>query len=402
MRQTVGMPVPTPFHPRTAALCSSMLWKEWAGCYAVRSYDTCHEREYYALRHAAGLIDVSPLCKYEVQGPDAAAFLARVMVRDIRKLRVGRVTYVCWCDDDGKVLDDGTVARLDEQHYRVTSNLPNLAWLSRQLRGDRVEITDSTESLGALALQGPRSREILARVADTDLDSLRFFRVRPAKIGGVEVQISRTGYTGDLGYEIWAARDDALPVWDAIVAAGREHRLEPAGLDAMDVTRIEAGFILNGVDYFSAHRCLIESRKSSPFEIGLGWTVALDRDSFIGQHALRAERQRGSRWSMVGLSYDWEEYEALFDAVGLPPQVPDGAWRSPVPVFDERGRQVGQATSGAWSPLLKKNLALATVESSCAGAGGRLRIETTVEYRRRHVGAIVTPTPFFDPERKRA
>ena len=173
-------------------------------------------------------------------------------------------------------------------------------------------------------------------------------------------------------------------------------------VDKMDVTRVEAGFILNGVDYFSAQQCLIESRKSSPYEIGLGWTVALDRDPFIGQTALRGEQERGSRWAMVGLRYDWDEYEALFDEVGLPPQVTDGAWRTAVPVFDERGRQVGQATSGAWSPLLKQNLALATVETPCAVVGRRLRIEATVEYRRHRVGATVTEMPFFDPEQKRA
>lgn len=402
MIQTVGMPVPTPFHSRTSALCTSMLWKEWAGCHAVRSYDTCHEREYFAIRHAAGLIDVSPLCKYEVTGPDAAPFLARVMVRNIRKLRVGRVSYVCWCDDDGKVLDDGTVARLDEEHFRVTSNAPNLAWLQRQALPFRVEIRDSSESLGALALQGPASREILKQVTDLDLDRLRFFRVRSTAIDGSDVQLSRTGYTGDLGYEIWVERGEALRVWDAVVAAGRAYRMEPAGLDAMDVTRVEAGFILNGVDYFSAQQCLIESRKSSPYEIGLGWTVSLDREPFIGQEALRLEKARGSRWAMVGLRYDWDEYEALFDAVGLPPQVAQGAWRAAVPVFDERDRQVGQATSGAWSPLLKQNLALATVETASATPGTRLRIEATVEYRRHLVGATVAKTPFFDPERKRA
>ena len=379
-----------------------MAWKDWSGYYAVRSYDTCHEPEYFALRHSAGLIDVSPLFKYEVRGPDAADFLARILVRDVRKLKPGRVSYLCWCNDDGKVLDDGTIARLDEDHFRLTANGPSLHWLAGHTGAARVSIEDSSERLGVLALQGPRSRDILVHALDGDLEKLRFFRITTAAMNGIQLHVSRTGYTGDLGYEIWMERGDALKVWDAIVESGRPHRLRPAGLDAMDVTRMEAGFILNGVDYFSAQTCLIESRKSSPFEIGLGWTVHLEREPFLGQKALRAEVARGSTWALVGLEYDWDEYESLFDEFGLPPQMPGSAWRDAVPVFDEGRRQVGQATSGAWSPLLKKNLALATVRSEYRDPGTRLRVEVTVEFQRRHVSALVTATPFFNPERKRA
>jgi aminomethyltransferase len=378
-----------------------MFWKEWAGHYAVRSYDTCHEREYFALRHAAGLIDVSPLFKYEVRGHDAGAFLARVLVRDARKLRPGRVTYLCWCDDDGKILDDGTLSRLGDEHYRLTANGPALAWLERHVRGDRVTIEDATARIGALALQGPKSREILKRITDVDLDRLRFFRIASGTIDGTRVEISRTGYTGDLGYEIWVDRETALPIWDAVIAAGRDYRLEPAGLDAMDVTRIEAGFILNGVDYFDARQCPIESRKSTPYEVGLGRTVKLDRDRFVGQAALRDEKRRGSEWSLVGLEIDWDEYEALFDEFDLPPHVSSQAWRDAIPVFDAEGRQIGQATSGAWSPTLKKNLALASVSGPFCAVGARLQIEVTAEFQRRRVSAIVTRTPFFDPGRKR-
>jgi len=396
------MPRPTPFHERTARLCTSLFWKDWAGYHAVRSYDTTHDREYFALHHSAGLIDVSPLFKYEVTGPDAAALLSLVMVRDIRKLRVGRVTYLCWCDDDGKVADDGTVSRLDEHHYRVTAAEPALAWLLRHAGRFRVSVEDSTERLGALSLQGPYSRDILSRVCDGEPGALKYFAVTRASLAGVPVHVSRTGYTGELGYEIWVEAERALPVYDAIMAAGRDYRIEPVGLDAMDVTRVEAGFIMNGVDYFSAHHCLIDSKKSSPYEIGLGRAVNLDREPFIGQAALRAERERGPAWSLVGLDYDWDEYEALFGEFHLPPQVPAGAWRSAVPVYDNEGIQVGQATSGAWSPLLKQNLALASVRAPYALPGTRLRIEVTVEYRRRQVTATVTRTPFYDPERKRA
>lgn len=395
------MPVPTPFHPRTSALCTSFLWKDWAGYCAVRSYDINHEREYFAYRHAAGMLDVSPLFKYEVRGEEAAGFLAWVMARDIRKLKVGQVTYCCLCDENGKVIDDGTTARLAEDRYRVTSASPSLRWLQEHSRGFRIAIEDASESTASLAIQGPNSREVLKRATGADLDRLRFFRITDARLDGIEIQISRTGYTGDLGYEVWVKSELAVPIWDGLMAAGEPYGLLPAGLDALDVTRVEAGFILQGVDYYSSIRCPIEARKSSPFEIGLGWTVDLDRDLFIGQAALRAEKARGSRWALVGLDISWEELEEIYDDHGLPPSLPATAWRTPIPVYDG-GRQVGRATSGTWSPILKKNLALATVESRYEALGTRLRIEQTVEYERRTVTATVVKRPFFDPERKRA
>jgi aminomethyltransferase len=397
------MPRQTPFHPRTAQHCTSLYWKVWAGHHAVSSFDTTHEREYFAIRHASALIDVSPLYKYEVSGPDAAAFLSFVMARDLRKLRVGRVTYLCWCDDAGKVVDDGTVARLDEDYYRVTAAEPSLGWLFSFSRGYDITIEDSSERFGALSLQGPTSRGVISEATGGAAEKLKFFRIIRAEINKVPVFVSRTGYTGDLGYEIWAESKDALAVWDGLADAGRPYRLQPVGLDAMDISRIEAGFIMNGVDYFSANHCLIESRKSSPYEIGLGRTVDLEREAFVGQKALRAEVARGPIWTMAGLEYDWDEFEALFDAIGLPPQVPASAWRTSVPIYDASGEnQIGQATSGAWSPTLKKNLALATIESKHGKPGTRVRVEVTVEYTRRSVAATVTKMPFFNPERKRA
>ena len=396
------MPVPTPFHPRTSALCTSYRWKDWAGYYAVCSYDTNHDREYFAFRHAAGLLDVSPLFKYRVSGRDAAEFLAFVMTRDIRNLKLSQVTYTCFCDARGKVIDDGTVARLGDSDYRVTSASPSLRWLQEHTRGFNVEIRDESESVAALALQGPTSRSVLKAACEGgDLDRLRFFRLTRARIAGLPVEISRTGYTGDLGYEIWMQAADALPVWDGIREAGAAFGLEPAGLDALDVTRMEAGFILQGVDYYSAPRCPIEARKSSPFEIGLGWTVDLEREGFVGQEALQQEKRQGSRWSLVGLDISWEELEALYEEHGLPPHLPATGWRTAVPVYDG-SRQIGRATSGSWSPMLKKNLALASLEARYAKPGTKVQIEHTAEYERRTVLATVVPRPFFDPERKKA
>lgn len=396
------MPIESPFHPRTSALCTSLRWKDWAGYFAVCSYGVHHESEYHAFRQAAGMIDVTPLFKYEVRGRDASRLLSLIMVKDIGKLRAGRVTYLCWCDDDGKVMDDGTVSRLEQDRFRVTAAEPALAWLQRHARGLDVTVEDVTSTLAALAVQGPGARDVVDGAADADIAALKFFRVVRTRLGGRDAWVSRTGYTGDLGYEVWVASEDALPVWDALMEAGRPHRLLPAGLDALDVTRVEAGFLMNGVDYFSSHHCLIESRKSTPYELGLGWTVSLEREPFIGQAALRAEKARGHAWSFVGLEIDWDEYEEIFASFGLPPQVPSGAWRTPVPVYDSRGRQVGKATSGAWSPVLKRNLALATIRTPWAAPGTRVNIEVTAEYERRQAQAVVRETPFFNPPRKRA
>ena len=396
------MPIPTPFHERTSARCVSLSWKDWAGYYAVRAYDTYPEREYFAIRHAAGVIDVTPLYKYDVIGRDAAAFLSRIMVRNVHKLKVGRVVYTCWCDDEGKLVDDGTVARLDDVHYRVTSAEPAFAWLGRFARGVDVRVEDSSRRLGALSVQGPNSRSVLEVATGTALGTVGYFRLANAKIDGADVVVTRTGYTGDLGFEVWVERGDAIKVWDALFAAGRNFGIEPAGLDAMDITRIEAGYILNGVDYYSSLHCLIDLRKSTPYEMGLGWMVRTERAPFNGQAALRAEKASGPARLLVGLVIDWDEHARLFDALGLPPEIPTAAWREPVPVYDDTGTQVGYATSGAWSPILKKNLALATVRAGFGEPGTRLRFEVTVEYVRHTVTATVVEKPFFDPERKRA
>jgi aminomethyltransferase len=395
------MPLPSPFHARTSPLCTSYRWKDWAGYAAVCSYDVTHDREYFAFRESAGLLDVSPLFKYEVKGPDAAKLLSRMMARDVAKLAVGRVGYSCWCDDRGKVIDDGTVARLADDHYRVTAADPTLYWLQALSRGFRVTLEDSSAKLAALALQGPKSRDILkACVTGADVGALKFFGVTRAKIGNLDVWVSRTGYTGDLGYEVWVAREGAVQLWDALVEAGTPHGITPAGLDALDMARIEAGFVLLGVDYYSAPKVVLESRKSSPFEIGLGWTVALDRGPFVGREALAAEKAKGSPWSLVGLEVSWEALEALYESYSLPPNLPPRASREGLPAYADE-RQVGKVTSHTWSPLLKKYIALASVETPFAEPGTVLEMEHTVEFERRRVPATVVKTPFYDPERKR-
>jgi len=399
------MPVPTPFHPRTSELCRSLLYKEWAGCFAVCRFDLYQDREYYALRNQATVMDATPLFKYEVTGPNAADLLSRVMVRGFTKTKVGRVGYVCWCDDEGKVLDDGTVTRLDDQHFRVTSAEPAQAWLTRNARGLDVEVVDVSRDIAALALQGPLSRDCLRPLVGDDLDSLGFFRAMPVRYhtgsGEFDGVVTRTGYTGDLGYELWMANEAALPVYDALLESGQPFGLLPMGLDALDVSRVEAGFLLAGVDYTSAKNAFIEKQKSTPYELAFDWMVKLDREPFVGQAALRREKERGTERRLVGLDIDWDEFEAIHEEFGLVPHIETATCRLGVPLYLE-GRQVGYATSRTWSPLLKKYLALATVEAGAASPGKALQIEVTCEYERKTATATVSPTPFFDPERKKA
>ena len=394
------MPIGTPFHERTQPLCHSYRWKEWAGYHAVCSYDVTHDREYSAIRQGTGVIDVSGLFKYDIRGKDAAAFLSRVTVRDISKLKVGRVTYLCWCDDQGWVIDDGTCMRFGEDYYRLTAAEPTYWWLKQLSRGFDIQIEDVSATKGALALQGPTSREVLRGCTDADMDALRFFGATTCKLDGRDVQITRTGYTGDLGYEVWADQGDAVAVWDAIFDAGKTLGIEPAGLDAMDVTRVEAGFIMLGVDFYSAPMCTIESRKSTPFELGLGWTVKLGRGPFVGAQALARLKGEDPAYQIVGLDISWPELEKLYEEYGLPPSLPAFVDREPIPVYHD-GVQVGRATSHTWSPILKKYIALASVKSLYSKPGTRLQIEHTVEWSRRSVSACVCELPFFDPERKR-
>ena len=277
----------TPFHARTAPLVRAQTWRRWAGHQVASSYDPHPEREYAAVRNAAALFDVSPLHKYLITGRDAARLLDRMVTRDVRKCAVGQVLYTPWCDGRGKVVDDGTVSRLDESTFRLTSAEPNLRWLEMNAAGMDARIEDVSESVGALALQGPLSRAILQQLSPADFDALKYFRLAHTTIRDVPVTISRTGYTGDLGYEIWVDWQQAVSVWDALMDAGRAYGIVPAGIWALDIARIEAGLIMLDVDYFSSHRALIEDQKSSPYEINLGWAVSDTKGPFNGQVALR-------------------------------------------------------------------------------------------------------------------
>ena len=395
------MPIGTAVHDRTFALAESLNYREWSGYYAVSAYEAHHEHEYNAIRNAAALIDVSPLFKYLVRGRDAVKLVDRIITRDAFKLAIGQVYYTPWCDEHGKVIDDGTVTRLAEDAFRWTAADPSLRWLTQNAMGLDVTIEDVSEQVAALALQGPTSAKLLGAVADADIRGLKYFRMTPGAIAGVPVDISRTGYTGDLGYEIWMPWDRANEVWDALMAGGRPFDIHPAGMLALDVARVEAGLLLIEVDFNSSKKALIEPQKYSPYEMGLGRLVQLDARPFVGRTALAEEHRRGPSRQIVGLEISWPAIETLYDGVGLAPQVAAAASRVAVPVY-KGGRQVGRATTTTWSPVLKKLIALATIAAPHMAPGTTLECEVTVEAVRHRVPATVVKTPFFNPPRKTA
>lgn len=394
---------PTPFHPRTSELCRNQDWRQWSGYLTPASYDEFTQPEYAAIRHSAALIDISPLYKYRIEGPDASGLLNRVITQDVAKLRVGRVLYTPWCDADGKVRQEGTVFRLGKNRYQLCAAEPTLGWLAQNAPGFEVELHDDSAAIAALSLQGPLSRDVLQACSTIDVDHLKFFRLAEGEISGVPVTVSRTGYTGDLGYEIWLPAGSALEVWDTLMAAGEPFHIRPCGLSAMDIARVEAGFILIDVDYTSSEVAKIDADKSSPMELGLGWAVRFDKGPFVGRQALIEEKRRGSAYALVGLEIDWQPLEDLYLAAGLMPDLPLSTNREPVPVYTgPSGKQIGRATSRVWSTRLKKYLALATVEAEYAKAGTPVAMEVTVHWERQRAPARVTPTPFFRPDRMKA
>jgi aminomethyltransferase len=391
----------TPLHLRTAPLVQGQAWRRWAGYMVASAYELLPEREYAAIRNSAALIDVSPLYKYLISGPHAMRLLDRMVTRDVTRCGLQQVMYTSWCDVRGKVIDDGTISRLGERQFRLTSAEPNFRWLSLNAAGLDVSIEEVSERTAALALQGPLARTILSQCSAADLSALKYFRLLSTTLRNIPLTISRTGYTGDLGYELWVDAERAVELWDVLIETGAPYGITPAGIWALDLARIEAGLVMLEVDYHSAQHALIPAQESSPLELGLEWTVSWQKGPFNGRSALRAERERGAAWRFIGLAVDWESLEALYAQVGLPPQLPTVAWRASVPVY-QSGRQIGYASSGCWSPLLKQYLALAHLRAPHFAADTRVQLELTVEHRRVQADARVTKLPFFDPERKRA
>jgi aminomethyltransferase len=394
--------VGTAFFPRTQQLNERMSWGEWSGYFSAQVYADFHDIEYNAIREAAALIDVTPLYKYVVTGPDATRLADRVMTRSAAKMAVDQVVYTPWCDERGKVIDDGTVQRRGDQEYFWTAADPSFRWLHLNAHGLDVAIEDVSERVAGLALQGPKSREILQAATKQDWSSVRYFAGRRAEIGGVDAYVSRTGYTGDLGYEIWVDAEDALDLWDAVWEAGEAYQLRPAGIHALDVSRVEAGLVLIEADYTSARHAIGAEQEYSPFEIGLGRLVDFSKPEFVGRRALELEQAAGGpARRLVGIELDWAGIEALFAKHDQPPAVSALVQREAVPVYDGN-RQIGRATSIVWGPTIKKMVGFASVPPSHASVGTALFVEWSVEGERGKVGAHVVPMPFLDLPRKRS
>ena len=395
----------TPFHERTSALNETGLWEHWSNHLAAVRYQASDKFEYFAIRNAAGLFDSSPLYKYRISGPDSERFLAGVMVRDIRTCAPGHAQYTAWCDDRGYVVEDGVVLRTGREEFILTAAEPNLAYFAALVGRLDVGIEEVSDELAVLAVQGPRARALLSGLS-SDVASLPYFGLTPTKIGKVPVTVSRTGYTGDLGYEIWIPAADAVAVWDAVWAASRGQGVIPFGLGALYMARIEAGLVLLDVDFRSSRFAWTDADRTTPVELGLGWMVrnleADDRE-FIGRDAIAREiRGKTSRWRLTGLVVDWRDHERIYGAAGLIPPKDHTPVHDEYYVYDNELNQLGYATSQMYSPMLQRHIALARVPLDRAAPGSRVKLELAVNHRYEYFDAHVARLPLFNPERRTA
>jgi aminomethyltransferase len=379
----------TPFHDRARAASQLDRFVAWSGFSTVDVY-TSAEQEYFAIRNTCSVFDLSPMIKYRITGAGAEAFLNRLVTRDVRKLKPGRVGYAVWCNDDGHVIDDGTIFRLGAADYMLCSAERQLNWLLDSAIGFDVAIADVTEAIAALSVQGPTSCAILRAFGLTGVERLTPFAVAELTVAGSCLTVSRTGFTGDLGYELWMEPGDAAEIWDRLLSAGASRGIRPIGSAALNMARIEAGFIMPRIDFVPAESAVHLNRTHSPFELGLGWLVDFAKGHFTGRRALLAEQQRGPRRRLVGLDIAGNKpaYDALLYA--------DQSCR----------RRVGSVTSAMWSPTCKRNIALAMVDAPHFAQGRALWAEIylcrELQWERRVARATVTPTPFFAPARRKA
>ena len=395
----------TPFYERLRDLNETGLWGHWSNYLSALRYDMSAKHEYFAVRNSAGFFDTSPLYKYWIRGKDAERFLAGVLTRDIRICKAGHAQYTVWCDDNGYVLEDGVVFRHSDNEFFMTAARPNLAYFEDLVGRLDVTIEDVSEHFGMLAVQGPRSREILGQLT-SDVNDLKYFDHTPSKIGKASVTISRTGYTGDLGFEVLVGAEDALDVLDQVIDAGSGRGFRPFGEDALLMTRIEAGLILMDVEFSSSRLAYNDDERVTPRELGFGWMlrkVDTDDRPFIGRKALiREARDKTSRWSTVGLLVDWKHYDDLYNAAGLIPPKDETplAWESML--YDGEGKRIGYATSLMYSPVLQRHIAMARVHPDQAAAGNTVHLELTINHEYQMVRADVARMPLFNPTRKTA
>ncbi len=395
----------TPFHPRTSEANETGLWSHWSGYLAADRYQMSDKFEYFAIRNSAALFDTSPLYKYRLTGPDAEMYLAGVMTRDIRKCQPGQAQYTIWCDDEGWMLEDAVILRLSPDEYLITTAEPNLFYFEDLIGRLSVEIMDVSDDYGALALQGPHSRRILEQLAP-EVEDLGYFRVISAKVGDAAVTISRTGYTGDLGYEIWVDRDDAVQLWDRLLETAAPHGAVPCGQDAVLITRIEAGLLLIGVDFHSARFAWNDDQRATPLELGLGWMfrdLASDDRRFIGRPAIQREiEERSSRWATTGIVVDWQDWSRLHNERGLITSKDHTPEHGGMMIYDANLERIGYTPSFVYSPILQRHIGIARLRPQHSAPGSRVGLELSIDHRYEVVDAHVSKLPFYDPPRKTA
>jgi glycine cleavage system T protein (aminomethyltransferase) len=393
----------TPFHARTSAANQTGIWSHWAGYMAAERYQMAEKFEYFAIRNSAGIIDTSPLYKYRIVGRDSERFLAGILARDIRKCRPGQAHYTVWCDDDGFVVEDGVVLRLSDDEFMLTAAEPNQAYLDGLSEGLSVDIEDVSDHYGALAVQGPYARRILSSLAP-EMTDIGYFHLTPAKIGDTAVTISRTGYTGDLGYEIWVERDQALQIWDAVLEVGAPQGAIPAGQIALLMSRIEAGLVLIDVDFHSARYAWNDDQRTTPHELGMGWMLRdLEGDdrAFIGRRAIERELRDGtSRWKTMGIMVDWEDWNRVYGERGLIPPKDHVPEHGGMMIYDNKLRRIGYAPSFEYSPMMQRHIGIARVHPEHGAIGSNVGLEVTIDHRYDVVKAEMTRLPFFNPARK--
>ena len=395
----------TPFHERTSALNETQLWSHWSGHLAADRYQMSDKFEYFAVRNAAGIFDTSPLFKYRITGKDAEAFLSGILARDIRGCQPGNAQYTCWLDDRGFVIEDGVILRPGKDEFLLTSAEPNLAYFADRIGRFDVRIEDVSHEIGTLAFQGPRSRDLLKRLVP-QMEQIPYFGVAKGEIGGAGVTVSRTGYSGDLGYEIWIDTPDAVHVWDTLWESVDGRGVLPFGLAALYMLRIEAGLLLLEADFDSSRYAWNDAHRSTPIELGWAWMfkdLKTDDRAFIGRKALEREiADKTSRWAMRGLVVDWQDYDRVYNEAGLIPPKDHRPVHEDWMVYDADRSRVGYATSIMYSPVLQQHIALARVRPDLGKAGTRVFLEFTVDHHYEQVAAHVARLPLYNPERKTA
>jgi len=378
----------SPFHSRMAALDTVNEWHQWKGYTSPNSL-YCEDTEYFAIRNATAVFDLTPMTKYRVTGPDSLAYVNRLVTRDMAKIRPGRVAYAVWCDDHGQVIDDGTIFHLREGEYRICSQERHYAWFLGSAIGLDVTITHETEDVAALAVQGPTSYSVLQNMGLEGLDELKPFGLTHFEFEGTELMVSRTGFTGDLGYELWIDPDKAEALWDKLFAAGELYGIRAIGTHALELSRIEAGFLAAYMEFLPADETVRTGRSRSPLELGLDWLVDFKKPVFNGRRALAEEKRNGSTWRLVKL-----------DIEGNKP-----AHNSYIFAKDKNNRgEIGFITSAAWSPVCKQNIALGTVRTPHGKPGDTVWVEIyyqrEMHWNRKMARATVVDRPFWFPPRR--